>query len=153
MKKLHPIETSENVIFQNMQGEPAFNWWVPHVLKKRETIIFLVKTKSARYLKKKHKFGVSPQKSVGETYRLDKENGNEMWTREISKEMADVRMAFKLLEDDENIPIGYSFVCYHVIFDVKMENFCRKYRLVSGGHTIETPDTITYTSVVYRENF
>jgi hypothetical protein len=33
-----------------------------------------------------------------------------------------------------------------MIFDVKMEHFRRKARLVAGGHKTEAPATITYAS-------
>ncbi len=36
-------------------------------------------------------------------------------------------------------------------FDIKMEYFKRKARLVAGGHKTEAPGTITYASVVSRE--
>ena len=39
----------------------------------------------------------------------------------------------------------------HVIFDVKMEDFRQKARLVAGGHMTSEPDVITYSSVVSRE--
>ena len=40
-----------------------------------------------------------------------------------------------------------------MIFDVKIgENFCRKAWLVAGGHTTETPATLTYSSVVSRDS-
>ena len=38
-----------------------------------------------------------------------------------------------------------------MIFDVKMEDFCCKARLVAGGHATKTPVTETYTSVVSHE--
>ncbi len=38
-----------------------------------------------------------------------------------------------------------------MIFDVKMEDFRQKARLVAGGHRTEAPATITYASVVSRE--
>ncbi len=38
-----------------------------------------------------------------------------------------------------------------MIFDVKMEEFRRKARLVAGGHLTKAPATITYASVVSRE--
>jgi hypothetical protein len=38
-----------------------------------------------------------------------------------------------------------------MIFDVRMEYFRRKARFVAGGHTTDTPNTITYASVVSRE--
>ena len=39
----------------------------------------------------------------------------------------------------------------HMVFDVKMEDFRRKARLVAGGHMTEAPPTVTYASVVSRE--
>ena len=38
-----------------------------------------------------------------------------------------------------------------MVFDVKMEDFCRKARLVAGGHMTKAPPTITYARVVSRE--
>ena len=38
--------------------DPAFNWWVKAVLKKRSRIKSLVKKRNAQYLKKTHKFGI-----------------------------------------------------------------------------------------------
>ncbi len=38
-----------------------------------------------------------------------------------------------------------------MIFDIKMEDFCHKARLVTGGHQTKAPTTITYTGVVSRE--
>jgi hypothetical protein len=39
-----------------------------------------------------------------------------------------------------------------MIFDVKMEDFRRKARFVSGGHTTYTPHAMTYASGVSRES-
>jgi hypothetical protein len=41
---------------------------------------------------------------------------------------------------------------YPVLFDVKMEDFRRKASFVAGGHTADTPPSITYASVVSRES-
>ena len=38
-----------------------------------------------------------------------------------------------------------------MIFDVKMEDFCHKSRLLLGGHLIEPLATITYASIVSRD--
>ena len=38
-----------------------------------------------------------------------------------------------------------------MIFDVKMEDFRQKARLVTGGHVTKAPATITYASVVARD--
>ncbi len=38
-----------------------------------------------------------------------------------------------------------------MIFDIKMEDFRCKARLVAGGHMTKAPATITYASIVSRE--
>jgi hypothetical protein len=38
-----------------------------------------------------------------------------------------------------------------MIFDVKIEDFRQKARLVAGGHQTEAPVTITYASVISHE--
>jgi hypothetical protein len=74
-----------------------------------------------------------------------------LWTDAIEKELKSVRVAFKILDERDSIPPGYQSIDCHFIFDVKMEDFRRKARLVAGGHTTEPPKTITYASVVSRE--
>jgi hypothetical protein len=70
----------------------------------------------------------------------------------MDKEMNDVRVVFKLHNDDQPIPVGYQMICTHIIYNVKMEDFRRKARCVAGGHMTEVPSTITYASVVSRES-
>ena len=131
--------------------EPAFNWWIPHVLKKRDRIISAVAKRSARYLKRTHKFGIEIPKTVTEALELDRKNGNTLWADGIAKEMTKVRKAFDILPDGVAAPVGYQKIPCHMVFDVKMEDFKRKARLVAGGHKTEVPATITYASVVSRE--
>ena len=95
--------------------------------KKRAHIISLVKKRSVRYLKKTHKFGVQVPKSMKHAAELDKQNGNTFWTDSISKEMKNVRVAFQILDENEEVPIGYKFIRCHMIFDVKMKDFCRRH--------------------------
>jgi len=151
LKESHPIETSEYAKIIGIDHEPAFNWWVPHILKKRDRIISLVKKRNPRFLKKTHKLGIEVPKTVREALDIDRRNGNTLWADAIAKEMKDVRVAFKLLLDGQSAPIGYQKITCHMIFDIKMEDFRRKARLVAGGHRTEAPATITYASVVSRE--
>ena len=58
---------------------------------------------------------------------------------------------FRIMEDSERVPIGFKRVNFHMILDVKMEEFRSKYRLVAGGNTTNTPAKITYASVVSSE--
>ena len=48
--------------------------------------------------------------------------------------MKDLRLAFNIMEDEENVPIVYQKVHCHMVFDVNMENFCQKDRLVCNAH-------------------
>ncbi len=65
--------------------------------------------------------------------------------------MKDVRIAFKILLDGQSAPIGYQKIPCHMIFDIKMEDFRCKARLVAGGYMTKAPETITYADVVSRE--
>jgi hypothetical protein len=131
--------------------EPAFKWWVPHVLKKRDRIISLVRKRMTRYLKRTHKFGIEVPKTVKEAYDLDRKKGNTFWADAITKEMKEVCIAFNILPDGHVAPNGYQKIPCHMVFDIKMEDFRRKARLVAGGHMTGAPATITYASVVSRE--
>jgi hypothetical protein len=90
-------------------------------------------------------------KTVKEALDLDRKNGNTLWAAGIAKEMKNVRVAFKILEDSESVPVGYQRIPCHMVFDIKMEDFTRKACLVAGGHKTDAPATITYASVISRE--
>ena len=78
-EKSHPIQVAEYAIAQGIQCEPAFNWWVHQVLKKRDRIISMVRWDSAPYLKRTHKFGLKLPKMAKEAYAIDESNGNTLW--------------------------------------------------------------------------
>ncbi len=65
--------------------------------------------------------------------------------------MKEVRIAFNILPDGCSAPIGYQKILCPMIFDVKIEDFRRKTRLLAGGHLTQAPATITYASVVSGE--
>jgi hypothetical protein len=124
-------------------------WWVPHTLKKRNRIILAV---SKNYHKREYKYGFLIPRTVEEAMKLDKENGNTLWMDSVDTEMSAVKVAFKVLGDDDVVPPGYTEVKQsHLIFTIKMEDFRRKSRYVAGGHTVDAPATLTYASVVSRE--
>ena len=149
MKESYPVEVAEYAVAQGIDHEPAFSWWVPYTLRKRNRIISAVKK---RYHKRTHKFGIRVPKTVEEAKMIDEMNGNTLWQDAIRKEMDAVCVAFKILHGDEKVPPGYQEIRCHLIFDIKMEDFRRKARYVAGGHTTEPPATITYASVVSRES-
>lgn len=151
MKESFPVQVAEYSVESSISEEPAFAWWVRYVLNKRNRII--AKTKS-KYWLRTHKFGIKIPKNVEQAKKFDEENGDTQWWDAICKEMRNVRIAFEEWEGSiEELPPGYQEVKCHMVFDVKMgENFRRKARMVAGGHTTDTPSTITYSSVVSRDS-
>jgi hypothetical protein len=110
-------------VTQGIDHKPAFNWWVPYVLKKCDRIISLVCKHTTCYLKRTCKFGIEVPKTVKEALDLDRKNGNTLWADAIAKEMKEVCIAFNILPDGHSTPIGYQKIPRHMIFDVKMEDF------------------------------
>ena len=149
LKESHPVECAEYALSQGLMNEPDFNFWVGFVLKKLERIILLVRKRNTRNLKRNEKFGISLPKNVKEALQLDKENGNTLWADAIATEMKNVKVAFKILDDGEMAPRDHQFVKCHMIFDIKMENFRRKARLVAGGH-MTTPQQLSLIQLLSR---
>jgi hypothetical protein len=104
------------------------------------------------YQKRTHKFGIEVPKSWDDCVRLDKENDNTIWQDAVSKEINNVRIEFKIPNGDESAPPTYQEIRYHMISDVKMEDFCRKARTIAGDHTTDTSHVMTYASVVSRDS-
>ena len=148
LKESNPIEVAEYAVGNKIAEEPAFVWWVPHVLKKRDRMIKKVKSK---YWLKTHKFGIELPKTVEEALEIDRRTGTDYWRKAIEKEMKNVRVAFKILDGDGDIPIGHLEIKCHMVFDVKMD-LTRKARLVAGGHKTEPSKESVYSSVVSRDS-
>ena len=147
IKESNPIEVAEFVTAKDIANEPAFIWWVPYTLRKRERIVSAVES---RLKVKTHKFGVEVPRSVEHAYSLDERNNNTYWRDAIKKEMTNVSVAFDFLDDDEKLPVHFKRLGVHLIFDVKMD-MTRKARLVADGHKTEDPISGTFAGVVSRE--
>ena len=157
VKESNPIELADYAVNNKIDNEPAFKWWVPYTLRKRERIIKKVKSK---YLRISHKFGIRLPKTVEEALRIDAENGNTLWRDAIEKEMSKAKISYSVIDDATPQDVrsnkcdtlrGHKEIKCHIIFDVKMD-FTRKARFVAGGHMTDTPSSITYSSVVSRES-
>ena len=101
---------AEYTIAKRISNEPAFSWLVPTIIRTR-----LENVPSLALLSK----------------ALDLENVNDFWETAIRKELEKVKVAFQLLEENENPSIGSKLINCHIIFDVKM-NLTRKARFVAG---------------------
>jgi len=147
MKNSNPLETAEYAVSRRIETEPAFMWWVPRTLKKRNSIIGKVKS---LHIKKTHKFGIEIPRSVEHALQLDAQNGNIFWRTAIDNEMGAVDPAFKDLENDEKLPHNYKYVHCHTVFDIKFD-LTRKARFVANGKSTNPPVSSTYASVVARD--
>ena len=65
--------------------------------------------------------------------------------------MRNVRVAFEILKDGDRALNGHKQINCHLLYDVNMEDYRRKARLVAGVHMTETPKCMAYSSVVGRE--
>jgi len=157
IKDSYPIEIAEYAVANRVAEEPAFNWWVKDVLRKRNRIISKLKS---RYWTRTHKFGIQVPKSVEEALQIDEQTGTDHWKKAINKEMDKAKVAWMakkgcspedVRRGKEASMIGYQEIKCHMIFDVKMD-FTRKARFVAGGHMTEAPASITYSSVVSRDS-
>jgi hypothetical protein len=148
LKEAFPVQVAEFAMAHNLQDRIAFKWWVPYVLQRRSRIIKAIKT---RYERKTHKYGIRIPKTTEEAYEIDRETGTDFWHQAIIKEMKNNALAFKFLAADESVPVGSTWVPFHMVFDVKVD-LTRKARFVAGGHFTDTPAQLTYSSVVTRES-
>ena len=149
LKDSNPVEIAEYAIANQISEEPAFSWWVPHVMRKRDRII--QKLKSKKYWHRTHKYGIELPKTVKEALEIDKRTGTSFWRDAIEKEMRNVSVAFQF-NDGDAIPPGYKYIDCHMVFDIKMVGLVRKCRLVAGGHMTDPPVDSVYASVVTRES-
>ena len=102
MKEIYPVQVSEYAVLTRIQEEPAFAWWVTHVLRKRNRIVVKVKSK---YWIRTHKFGLKVPKFVTEAIAIDRENRDALWWNATCKETKNVRIDFEEFEGDkEDIP-------------------------------------------------
>ena len=148
LKESHPVEVAEYAKARGISDEPAFAWWVPYTLRKRDIILSAVKS---RIRKTTHKYGIEIPTSVEHAYQIDQKNGNWFWRDAIALEMRNNGVAFQVLEENKKAPPGWSFVTGHMVFDVKMD-FTRKARWVLDGHKTPDPEGSTYAGVVSRES-
>lgn len=147
IKESNPVEAAEYAMASGIAGEPAFDWWARHTLRKRDRILKKVKS---RYWKRTHKYGVELPKAVAEALAIDKRTGTTFWRDAIEKEMKNVSCAFQF-QDNDKVPIGYKHIDCHMIFDIKSD-LTRKARFVAGGHQTDPPKESVYSSVVSRDS-
>ena len=148
LKESHPVELAEYAKSRGIADEPAFIWWVPYTLRKRDIILSAV---NKRIRKTTHKYGIELPTDASHGHKIDAKNGNTFWRDSIDLEMRNNGVAFEILEENKPAPPGWHKVTGHLVFDVKMD-FTRKARWVLDGHKTPDPVGSTYAGVVSRES-
>ena len=99
-------------------------------------------------------------KSVEEALKIDCVTNTDFWHKAINKEMSKVKVAWTVheghtpqeVQDGRTSDfVGYQEIGCHMVFNIKMD-FTHKAWFVAGGHTTETPTSMTYSSVVSRDS-
>ena len=87
MKEAYPVQAAEYEVENRISLEPAYVWWAPYILKKRNRIIAKVKSK---YWVRTHKYGIEIPKNADQAKTIDENNGNNLWWDSIVIEMKKV---------------------------------------------------------------
>ena len=103
LKESNPVKCAEYAKARKIDTEPAFRWWVPYTLKKKEQIIALVKSQLKA---NSHKYGIEVPRDLAHAEQLDAENGNCLWQDAHNKEMFNVSVAFEIFENEKPAPVG-----------------------------------------------
>ena len=93
--------------------EPAFRWWLPHTIKKRNRIL---KAMQKRYFRTHQKFGIEVPKTVKRALEIDDETNTTFWRDAIAKEMKTVIVAFDILPEGASEPVGRNYIDCHIVF-------------------------------------
>jgi hypothetical protein len=103
LKESYPLQVAEYAVANKLVHEPAFNWWVPGTLAKRNRIIM------ARYLRRNQKFGIEVPHSVKRALEIDDETGTNIWRDAIRKEMLTIAPAVDIQPEGTKPPIAYQW--------------------------------------------
>ena len=120
MKEAYPVLVAKYATTQEIIEKLVSAWWCPYMLIKRDSIIAGVKV---RVLKKLFKNGFEVPETVARAIQLNKINGNTLWQDVIEKEMNDVHVAFKTLNEGDHLPPGYQYMQCQMIFKIKLDGF------------------------------
>ena len=82
MKWSYPVQVDGYAVAKVIANEPAFYWWVPYTINKRNFIISEIKS---RLKVATHKYGVEIPSSIEYAIRLDAIDGNRLWQEALDK--------------------------------------------------------------------
>jgi hypothetical protein len=99
VKDFYPIELAEFAKALGIADEPAFAWWAPHTLRRRNVILSTVR---ARVWKKTHKYGIEDKFGPGQG---DGQNQLQ-YSVDGCSQVGDAQCSFEVLKDGKIAPQG-----------------------------------------------
>ena len=91
MKNSKPVDVADFSVSRGFYRDPAFSWWFPYNLRRRDRIIVGVNSHVKRVT---HKYGVELPRTVQEAYAFDENNGNTFWHDALNMEMDNLEVSF-----------------------------------------------------------
>jgi hypothetical protein len=116
IKDANPVEVAEYAVSMRLVSAPAFAWWVPYTIKKRDRVIKALKK---QYFRQFQKYGIELPKTVKRALEIDEQTNTTFWRDAIRKDMSAVGKAFEILEESAPNPAGHTLIDVHMVFDVK----------------------------------
>jgi len=97
LKEAYPAKVAEYAIAKKLVSEPAFQWWVPVVIKKKDRILKLLKKRMVKRKNEKYGIEVPRPMDVKRAMEIDRETGTpDYWSKAIVKEVSTVLPALSL---------------------------------------------------------
>ena len=87
IKQDYPVQLMEYAMASKISMDPAFAWWVPRTLKKRNRIIEKLKSK---YWLKTHKFQINVPNNMKQAIQFDRENVNTFFWDAVCQDIKNV---------------------------------------------------------------
>ncbi|KAL7490175.1 LOW QUALITY PROTEIN: hypothetical protein ACHAW6_015910 [Cyclotella cf. meneghiniana] len=137
LKESHALQVAEFALAMGIADEPTFNWWTGLSPWLNAEVL---DTTSEPTL------GLSSPKLW-----INKAAGTSFWHDAIEVEMKIVWVSFDVLADGTMPPPHHEYMRCYMMFNVKMEYFCHKARLVAGGH-IKTSNSHICQHCVMRDH-
>ena len=126
LKESNPIEVAEFARARGISNKPAFAWWVPFTLRKRDAILSAVRVRAR---KNTHKYGIELPTSFAHADEIDWKSLRPFWCEALAQELKNVGIAFEVLPEGKSAPKNWNLTSGHIVWDVKMD-FTRKVRWV-----------------------
>ena len=150
--RLHdPYIVIKYALKNKLTDKPGWEW-AQHYVKHDKILNNMVHAYKASRFLRNIKFGVEVPQSTRHALQIDKDDNNDSWKKAMNTEVNQLLdyETFRILEDDESLPLECKFIPYHCIYDVKFDGR-KKCRLVAGGHMTDPTSEEVFSGVVSME--